>query len=695
MKNKNQRFLTACSQAALAMAYVAMVSPMAYAASGFSTTVEEKAISSASPNLLAVNPDSKDLPENIKASIFEDISRRTSTEISSLRLVRAEKTTWANSCLGLNENDSCSRGIVPGWQVVVADKQQMWVYRTDKSGEIAKLDEASTQAVSATMARVQSVSLKSSSSTVQRETLTVQQRSSQSITQTSAVVSQRSTQTATNISVNSKKPGFTLAIWQPSGSLQQVTARISLKAKRGKGYAKERFLGDYKYKLKSKAKFTKGLKAGDRVVVRLYDTQNRFIGYSEFECLSANTAVNLVLSANPTEYKVVRTVYGLDTNFDGEVDSESKTYNYFSQINGDRVTFFNSERQVRVDQFQVQDLSSVPLTSVYPVSFTKGEFALASQSIATFSSNLAAALKATPGSLVQMNEVSEDSDSTFDVSQLMMDYREVGVASNIRTQFTDVSTNHWAKDFIAELAALEIIDGFPDGTFRPDEQVTRAQFAAMINQGFEKAKIRNSAKFKDVSRAYWAYNAIQEAYQMGFFNSAGSNRFNPTQALSRLEVMTYLAQGLNYTFNGSNSAILAAYTDADSIRSDVRNAVAALTERGIIVNYPNIQTLNADKVATRAEVCALLYKALVSAGEVTDISSEYAVEAQKLEEQKVEAQKPETETEQISEVEGQGRKPRRNCNQGIGNGSEGCDPGNSRPHGGSNDEGGRTPGNKK
>jgi len=41
------------------------------------------------------------------------------------------------------------------------------------------------------------------------------------------------------------------------------------------------------------------------------------------------------------------------------------------------------------------------------------------------------------------------------------------------------------------------------------------------------------------------------------------------------------------------------------------------------------------------------------------------------------------------------RKPRRqNCNQGIGNGAEGCDPGNSRPHGGSNDEGGRTPGNR-
>jgi len=41
-----------------------------------------------------------------------------------------------------------------------------------------------------------------------------------------------------------------------------------------------------------------------------------------------------------------------------------------------------------------------------------------------------------------------------------------------------------------------------------------------------------------------------------------------------------------------------------------------------------------------------------------------------------------------------GKPARQNCNQGIGNGAEGCDPGNSMPHGGSNDEGGRTPGNR-
>ena len=118
-----------------------------------------------------------------------------------------------------------------------------------------------------------------------------------------------------------------------------MIARISVKSKGGKGYLKERFLGDYKYKIKQKAKFAKGLKASDRIVVRLYDIQNRFIGYSEFECLSANTTVNLVLSAKPTEYQIVRTVYGVDADQNGTIDAGTTTYDYFTQVSDQRVSF--------------------------------------------------------------------------------------------------------------------------------------------------------------------------------------------------------------------------------------------------------------------------------------------------------------------------------------------------------------------
>ncbi len=196
------------------------------------------------------------------------------------------------------------------------------------------------------------------------------------------VTTERRTQVTTSSnSVKGKASGFNLAVWQPAGNFSEVITRISVKGKRGKGYLKERFLGDYKYKIKQKAKFVKGLKAGDRVVVRLYDTQNRFIGYSEFECLAANTTVNLILSANPSEYQVVRTVYGVDANSDGKIDANTTTYDYFTQVSNERVSFLSSSQSVNVSQFQVQGWSAVPATSVYPTSFSQGEYSLVRQSL--------------------------------------------------------------------------------------------------------------------------------------------------------------------------------------------------------------------------------------------------------------------------------------------------------------------------
>jgi hypothetical protein len=65
------------------------------------------------------------------------------------------------------------------------------------------------------------------------------------------------------------------------------------------------------------------------------------------------------------------------------------------------------------------------------------------------------------------------------------------------TTFPDIQGN-WAQSFIEALAARGVIRGFPDGTFRPDEPVTRAQFAAMIRQAFQRAPKRSGTQFVDV-----------------------------------------------------------------------------------------------------------------------------------------------------------------------------------------------------
>lgn len=78
------------------------------------------------------------------------------------------------------------------------------------------------------------------------------------------------------------------------------------------------------------------------------------------------------------------------------------------------------------------------------------------------------------------------------------------VAQAQTANFADVPANYWARDYISALAELNIINGFPDGSFRPDEPVTRAQFAAILRQASLKSEIAPGEPFADVESSYWA-----------------------------------------------------------------------------------------------------------------------------------------------------------------------------------------------
>jgi hypothetical protein len=257
-----------------------------------------------------------------------------------------------------------------------------------------------------------------------------------------------------------------------------------------------------------------------------------------------------------------------------------------------------------------------------------------------------------------------------------------------QVSFSDISQSYWARGFIMELAQRGILTGFPDGKFHPEKPVTRGEFAALLASVFKKSKVRNAISFQDISTNYWASEGIREAYEMGFLGAVSGSQFKPYESLTRLQVLTALAKGLNYTSSSSSiEQVLRVYSDAAAIPAEARSLVAAATERGIVANYPNVNTCSPNKVATRGEVAAMLYQAMVNNGEATAISSPYIVGK--------EAKFGEAgEAREAGEGDRVKKPTRQHCNQGIGNGAEGCDPGNSRPHGGSNDEGGRTPGNR-
>jgi parallel beta-helix repeat protein len=188
------------------------------------------------------------------------------------------------------------------------------------------------------------------------------------------------------------------------------------------------------------------------------------------------------------------------------------------------------------------------------------------------------------------------------------------------SRFSDVS-GHWAQRYIDALAAKDIIGGFPDGSYRPNEPVTRAQFAAIVSKAFNPNAKRSSINFGDVRRDFWGWQAIETAYQGGFMSGYPGQVFQPNQAIPRVQALVSLVNGLGLTSN--NVQVLSQYQDAAQIPNWATDAIAAATQQNLVVNYPNVAQFNPNQIATRGEVAAFIYQALVNAGRAEPVQSPY------------------------------------------------------------------------
>ncbi|MDY7007671.1 MAG: S-layer homology domain-containing protein [Cyanobacteriota bacterium] len=199
-----------------------------------------------------------------------------------------------------------------------------------------------------------------------------------------------------------------------------------------------------------------------------------------------------------------------------------------------------------------------------------------------------------------------------------------------QTTLKDIE-NHFAQACIEDLLDRKIISGYNESqTFRPNAPVTRAEFAAMITRAFPDAKlVRDPIKFVDVPQNYWAYNAIQKSYEMGFLSGYIGKTFNPTLKITRWQVLTALSKGLNYRTSASvERSLNATFEDAEAIPEEAKKSIAAATAKGIVVNYPNVRKLNPNRDATRSEVATFLCQSIANTetsndGLVSQVPSEY------------------------------------------------------------------------
>ncbi|MBD2066282.1 S-layer homology domain-containing protein [Leptolyngbya sp. FACHB-671] len=197
-----------------------------------------------------------------------------------------------------------------------------------------------------------------------------------------------------------------------------------------------------------------------------------------------------------------------------------------------------------------------------------------------------------------------------------------------KTTFPDVRPDDWASVYIQALAERGIIQGFPDGSFRPNDPVTRAQFAVMIGKAFNRGFVRSAIPFKDVPNNYWAASAIQKAYTAGFLSGYPESVFMADQPMPRVQVFVALASGLRLSNRivGSYGAYVFTLKDYQSIPDYAASGLLEALSYRFCINYPDVHVLNPNRASTRAEVAASIYQALVATGQAPAIPSPYIFE---------------------------------------------------------------------
>ncbi|MEP6519149.1 S-layer homology domain-containing protein [Microcoleus vaginatus] len=198
-------------------------------------------------------------------------------------------------------------------------------------------------------------------------------------------------------------------------------------------------------------------------------------------------------------------------------------------------------------------------------------------------------------------------------------------------RFSDVPDKYWARPFIVALVDRKIFTDFTDSKFRPDEPMTRAELARLIQRmSDDKEPIRKPINFKDVKDKSPVAPAIDHTVKTGYLKGYPNNEFRPDKNIPRVEVIAALASGLRLKPSTKASKTLQLYTDRTKVPKWAVNKVASATEAGIVVNHPKRALLQPNRTATRAEVAAMIYQAMAKKGQVPAKSSEYVVKPVKL-----------------------------------------------------------------
>lgn len=183
--------------------------------------------------------------------------------------------------------------------------------------------------------------------------------------------------------------------------------------------------------------------------------------------------------------------------------------------------------------------------------------------------------------------------------------------------FPDVPNNFWAACDIDKLAINDVVVGYPDGMFKPNRNISRAEFATMLVKGFnlDNCGMPRENLFKDVPTSNWANAAIAKAVDEDLLAGYPNGRFEPNHPVTRAEALTTIAKGMTCDIDQYKAdEILSRYADGNTIPNWARIPVAKSLENGALKDSPNPNMIMPNKQATRAEIASMMQTVRVALG---------------------------------------------------------------------------------
>ena len=168
-----------------------------------------------------------------------------------------------------------------------------------------------------------------------------------------------------------------------------------------------------------------------------------------------------------------------------------------------------------------------------------------------------------------------------------------------------MDTAAWANGYVEDLYAKGVVSGDGDGKFRPNNNITRAEFVKMVVSAFGYTMSGTEKEFSDSNKSNWYYPYIVTAYNNGIVTGKSEDYFGANENITRQDMAVILHRVMKLTSEKGEIT----FVDKADVAEYAADAVRTLSAKGILNGFED-GTFGAKKFASRAEAAALISRSM-------------------------------------------------------------------------------------